>query len=105
MASPHNIAINVPATRKGPKGTCDFMVFFPHNISATPIIAPIENAEKRANTIFGKPNKSPIKKANFTSPNPIHSPRDKRKSAKKNPIARNPERIGYNRGCKLEIKN
>lgn len=81
--SPKNIAINVPVTKKGPKGTSDFIVFFFKIINPIPIIAPKRKAENKATKILGNPSKSPIKKANFISPTPIHLPREIRTIKKK----------------------
>jgi len=53
-----------------------------------PTIAPVKNAMYRESTIFGKPNKRPIKKDNLTSPNPIPFPlvaKNKKRKNKKAP--------------------
>ena len=47
--------------------------------------APVKKAIYCAYTIPGKPKSSPIKKANFTSPNPIPFPFVPKNSARKNP--------------------
>jgi len=77
------MAINVPITKNGPKGTSDFKVFLPATISPIPIIAPIKKARNRATKIFGQPKNKPIKKASLKSPRPIHFPREKIIIAKK----------------------
>jgi hypothetical protein len=46
--------------------------------------APVKNATYSAATDRGKPKNKPIKKANFTSPNPIPRPCVSRKIKKKN---------------------
>ena len=83
ILSPQNIAKKVPVTKNGPKGTSLFRVFLPDIINPTPIIAPLEKAKNKANKIFGKPRNKPIKKANFTSPRPIHLPRENKIIARK----------------------
>lgn len=52
--------------------------------------APVKKATYKAIIIFGNPKKSPIKKANFTSPIPMPRPRvmrDKKRKNKNEPIA------------------
>ncbi len=78
------MAIIVPVTKKGPKGISLFKPFLPNKINPIPIIAPIKKAENKAAKIFGKPIKIPMKKTNFTSPNPIHLPLEIRKIKRKN---------------------
>jgi len=85
---PQKRAMNVPVTKKGPKGISLLRVFFFKTISPIPIIAPRKKAKKRAMRIFGKPRKSPIKKANLGSPQPIHLPRETKTIAKKKAEAR-----------------
>lgn len=58
--------------RNGPKGTVvPFNFFFFHKISMIDIKAPVKKARYKLITVFGKPNKNPRTKANFTSPNPM----------------------------------
>ena len=66
------MAKKVLVTKNGAKGISDLRVFLPRSISINPAVAPIKKAKNKATKIFGKPRKSPIKKANFTSPIPIH---------------------------------
>lgn len=40
----------------------------------SPTTAPVKNATYKANIVFRKPKKSPIKKTSFTSPNPTPLP-------------------------------
>ena len=79
--------MKVPVTRKGPNGTSDFKLFLPEITSPNPIIAPIEKAKNKATKIFGKDKNSPIKKANLTSPKPIHLPPEIKTIARKNKAA------------------
>ena len=78
------MAMIVPATKKGPKGISLFKPFLPNKINPIPIIAPIKKAKNKAAKIFGNPIKIPMKKTNFTSPNPIHLPLEIRKIKRKN---------------------
>lgn len=89
-------AINVPVTKNGPKGISLLRVFFLKIINPIPIIAPIKKAKKRAMRILGKPRKSPIKNANFGSPQPIQRPFDIRIMK----IKRAEMRMAENRGFK-----
>ena len=84
---PQNKPIKVPITKKGPKGTSLFKVFFLAIIKPIPITAPKKKAKNKAGIILGKPSKKPIKKPNLTSPKPIHLPREIRKMIKKKPAA------------------
>ncbi len=95
MLWPHSRAMNVPVTRKGPKGTSLFKPFFFVKISPTPIIAPIKKAKNKATKIFGQPRNKPIKKANLMSPMPIHLPRETKTIARKKPAAKTAENIEY----------
>lgn len=63
--------IIIPKTKKGPKGIASFNFFFFHKISMIPTIPPVKNAKYSAKTVLAGPSTKPIKKANFTSPNPI----------------------------------
>lgn len=56
-----------------------------------PAIAPVKKAIYKLTIILGNPKTNPIKKANFTSPNPIPRPRVNKNSARKNKPAPNPE--------------
>ena len=104
--SPQNKARNVPVTKNGPKGTSDFKVFLPATISPIPIIAPIKKAKNKANKIFGKPRKSPIKKANLISPTPSHLPREIRTIARKKAEAKIDGKIGLKiPNSKFQIPN
>src|SRR3989344_5532215 len=91
MSFPQNNATNVPAIKKGPNGTSDFIPFFLKRISAIPATAPAKNAANNATAIFGQPKNKPIHKASFTSPKPMARPLDKAKMAKKNKAAAKPE--------------
>ena len=93
ISFPKNKAINVPITKKGAKGTWLFKVFLPKAINPISIIAPIKKAENRATKILGQLKKSPIKKPNLTSPNPIQRPRDISQKRKKKPAAPKPLKI------------
>ena len=74
-------------TRKGAKGTSDFIVFFPRAINPIPITAPMVEDKKRVIKILGKPSKRPRKKINLTSPKPNHLPLEIKKIARKNKVA------------------
>ena len=87
IVCPQNKAMNVPATRNGPKGTSDFIFFFFKRINPIPIIAPEKKATNKATKISIQPRKSPIKKASLMSPIPMPLPRVSRTIAKKNPAA------------------
>ena len=87
ISLPQNKAINVPVTKNGPNGISLFRPFLLARISPIPIIAPKKKAKNRATRIFGKPRKRPIKKANFTSPQPIHFPLEIKIIARKKPAA------------------
>lgn len=95
IVSPQNKAIKVPVTRKGPNGTSLLSAFFLKTINPIPIIAPMKKAKKRAIKILGKPRKSPIKKANFGSPNPIHLPREIKTIARKKEATITAENITF----------
>lgn len=72
-------------TKNGPKGIAvPNILFFRHKISMHPAIAPVKNATYRLITMPGKPKIRPIKKANFTSPNPIPLPFVPKNNNKKN---------------------
>lgn len=73
----------VPKTKNGPNGTSDFIPFFFHKISMIPISPPVKNATYKAIGACGNPSKSPIRKANFTSPKPIPRPLVRRNINKK----------------------
>ena len=90
------MATKVPTIKNGPKGISLFNPFFLKTISITPIIAPKKNAKNRATKTLGKPNKSPIKTASFTSPKPIHLPFEIRKIERKKPDAITTARKLYN---------
>ncbi len=93
ISLPQNKAINVPLTRKGPKGTLLVKLFLAKATKPNPIIAPIKNEKNKPTKILGKPRKRPIKKPNLASPKPIHLPRDKNQIRKKNPEAARALRI------------
>jgi len=79
--------ISRPATRNGPKGIGDDIVFFFADTITNPIIAPKRFAKNTASNTGQNPSAKPIKNASFTSPNPIHFPRDARNIAKNKPPA------------------
>ena len=87
MIFPKNKEMNVPATKNGPKGTSDFKVFLPKNISPMPIIAPLIKAKNKAAKILGQPSTNPIKKASLISPMPIHLPLEIKTMKRKNAAA------------------
>ena len=82
-----NKAINVPVTKKGPKGNWLFNFFFPANISPIPTRAPNKKAKNKETNILGKPKNRPMRKPSLASPKPIHLPRDINQIRKKNPPA------------------
>ena len=58
-------------TRKGAKGSFDFIVFFFETIIITPTKAPKRKAKKMQTRILGNPREKPRNKEISTSPNPI----------------------------------
>ena len=78
-------AINVPDTKNGPKGISEEKDFFLFNIKKTPTIDPKRKAKNKATKTLGQPKNKPIKKANFTSPTPIHFPLETNAINRKNP--------------------
>lgn len=64
----------VEPDKKGPNGIWDLSPFLPNRIKHTPIIAPEKKDNNKAIKMPGQPRINPIKKANLTSPNPIHLP-------------------------------
>ena len=74
--------------KKGPKGICDLRPFLPKITKNKPMIAPLRKAKNKAKRTFGQPRIKPIRKANLTSPKPIHLPLEIRTSDKKKPAAR-----------------
>ena len=85
--SPKKSATSVPMIKKGANGNSLFNPYFLKYIKIIPSIAPKKKDKNKPTKIFGKPNKSPNKIANLTSPKPIHAPLDIKKINKKNPDA------------------
>ena len=67
--------------------------------------APIKKAKNKATKIFGQPRIRPIKKANLTSPTPIHLPRETKIIKRKNAPAIKPAIIKLKRDSKFSIFN
>lgn len=86
---PHKRAKKVPKIKKGAKGSSLFKPFLCKNISATPIIAPNAKAKNKPAKMLGKPKINPNSIASFTSPKPIHRPRENINIAKKKAVAKN----------------
>ena len=83
---PKKNAINVPSNINGPKGIVDPCSFFLFDrISSNATSAPTTKAIYNATIVPCNPKKIPMKKANFTSPNPIPRPMVIRNKNKKNP--------------------
>jgi hypothetical protein len=84
--------IKAPKTKKGPKGSSEFIFLFLKKTNPNPIIAPTKEATNKVRKTFGNPKKIPRNKANFTSPKPIHLPFEKNHIKKKNKEKDSPER-------------
>ena len=93
----------MPVIKNGPKGISDLRVFLPENISPNPIIAPRKKAKNRATRILGNPKISPIKKASFISPIPIHFPRETKTISKKKTEAKIADKREFIKVFKIQI--
>ena len=105
IAYPKNNVTNVPPTKNGPNGTCEFIFFFLRNMRTMPTTAPAKNAEYNAMRILGNPRKSPMKNASFTSPKPSQRPRESKKIAKKKAEAMQADASELNKGFKTPNPN